>query len=88
LPPGNFGDGSSGIIDPKYYSALALYFLKYIKEYEKHGVKIDYLSLFNEPVDSYTNISVAENIVLLKKFVGPLIRKYSPDTKLTFAEHC
>ena len=43
-------------VDPKYYDALALYYADFVKAYSDHGVRIDYLSLFNEPVDSYTNI--------------------------------
>ena len=37
----------------KYYPSMAQYYLKYIQEYSKIGIKIDYLSLFNEPEDSY-----------------------------------
>src|SRR5664279_543685 len=36
-------------VNPKYYDALALYYLRYLQEYETNGVHIDYLSLFNEP---------------------------------------
>ena len=33
----------------QYYNALAHYYLRYLQEYAKNGVFIDYLSLFNEP---------------------------------------
>ena len=36
-------------VNEKYFDALALYYLRYVQEYEKHGVPIDYVSLFNEP---------------------------------------
>jgi len=40
-------------VNPQYYDALARYYLRYLQEYDKHGVFVDYLSLFNEP-DIYT----------------------------------
>jgi len=46
------------------------------------------LSLFNEPFDTYTRITLEENKRLLTDFVGPLFRKHSPKTKLTFGENC
>src|SRR5208337_4572378 len=42
-------------VDPKYFDALAHYYLRYLQEYEKQGIRIDYLSLFNEP-GVYTKI--------------------------------
>jgi glucosylceramidase len=36
-------------VNPQFYDALALYYLRYLREYEKNGIFIDYLSLFNEP---------------------------------------
>src|SRR2546427_8447507 len=41
-------------VDPKYFDALARYYHRYVQEYEKNGVSIDYISLFNEP-GVYTN---------------------------------
>ncbi len=32
-------------VDPKYYPALAKYFVRYLEEYKKRGITIDYLSL-------------------------------------------
>src|SRR5256714_8337765 len=43
-------------IDPKYYPALAKYYVRYLEEYNKRGIAIDYLSLFNEPENVYTKI--------------------------------
>lgn len=73
-------------VDPKYYSVLANYFAKFVQSYAEHGVTIDYLSLFNEPIDSYTNITDAEMAELLGGHVGPLFDKLGlrPRTKLTY----
>ena len=44
-------------VDPKFFPALARYYVRYLEEYQKQGIFIDYLSLFNEP-DVYTKIRI------------------------------
>ena len=61
-------------VNPKYYDALALYYLRYLQEYEKNGVHIDYLSLFNEP-GVYTKISYPKIRDLLTRHVAPLLAR-------------
>jgi|HubBroStandDraft_6_1064221.scaffolds.fasta_scaffold00044_3 glucosylceramidase len=72
-------------VNPQYYDALARYYLRYLQEYEKHGVFVDYLSLFNEP-DIYTKIPYNEIDVLLKDHVGPLFRKEGIRTRIMLSE--
>ena len=72
-------------VDPRYFDALALYYLRYLQEYEKNGVFIDYLSLFNEP-DIYTKIPYTKIRDLLKNHVGPLFAKEGVKTKLQPSE--
>jgi len=72
-------------VNPKYYDALAHYYLRYLQEYEKHGVFIDYLSLFNEP-DIYTKIPYSEIDILLKDHVGPLLQKEGIRTQIMLSE--
>jgi glucosylceramidase len=72
-------------VNPKYYDALARYYLRYLQEYQKNGVLIDYLSLFNEP-DVYTKIPYKEITVLLRDHVGPLLEKSGLKTKLMLSE--
>ena len=76
-------------VDPKYYDALARYYLRYLQEYQKQGVFIDYLSLFNEPripEGGYTEISYAEIRDLLKDHVGPLLRKAGLKNQIMLSE--
>ena len=42
--------------------------------------------MFNEPVDSYTNISDTERSTLLGQYVGPMFTRLGlrPGTKLTY----
>ena len=73
-------------VDPKYYDMLARFYLKYLQEYQKNGVFIDYSSLFNEP-PGYTNISYEEIRDLLKNHVGPLFAKSGIKTQIQLSEN-
>lgn len=73
-------------IPPKYYPVLANYFIRYLEEYKKHGIVVDYLSLFNEPEEVYTKIKYPEINVLLRDFVGPALQKSGLTTKLMISE--
>ncbi len=81
----NVQDREKQDVSPKYYDALARYYLRYVQEYEKHGVFLDYLSLFNEP-GVYTKIPYDEIRELLKKHVGPLFEKEGTKTRIQLSE--
>jgi glucosylceramidase len=80
-----FNPDTNQDVNPKYYDALARYYLRYLQEYQKNGVFIDYLSLFNEP-GVYTKIPYGEIKVLLRDHVGPLLEKSGPKTRLMLSE--
>jgi glucosylceramidase len=73
-------------VEPKYYPVLAKYFMRYLEEYKKRGIVVDYLSLFNEPEEVYTKIKYDEIRVLLRDFVGPALRQSGLTTKLMMSE--
>lgn len=73
-------------IQPKYYPVLARYFMRYLEEYKKRGIVVDYLSLFNEPEEVYTKIKYAEIKVLLRDHVGPALLQSGLTTKLMMSE--
>lgn len=81
----NAKDRKKQDVNPKYYDALARYYLRYVQEYEKNGVFVDYLSLFNEP-GVYTRISYDEIRELLKNHVGPLLEKEGIKTRVQLSE--
>jgi glucosylceramidase len=81
----NLQDREKQDVDPKYFDALAHYYLRYLQEYEKHGIFIDYLSLFNEP-DIYTKIPYTKIRDLLKNHVGPLFEKEGVKTRIQLSE--
>jgi glucosylceramidase len=72
-------------VNPVYYDALALYYLKYTQEYERNGIHIDYLSPFNEPY-IYTQISIDEIQDLIRDHLGPLFEKEHATTKILLGE--
>ena len=73
-------------VNPKYFDALALYYLRYLEEYQKQGIFIDYLSEFNEPL-IYTKIPADKIRDLLKDHVGPLFAKQGVRTKIQPCEY-
>src|ERR1700737_1752360 len=73
-------------VQPKYYPALAKYYVRYLEEYKKRGITIDYLSLFNEPENVYTKIKYPEIKVLLRDFVGPALQQSRLSTKIMLSE--
>jgi glucosylceramidase len=73
-------------IPPKYYPVLAKYFVKYLEEYKKRGIVIDYLSIFNEPEEVYTKITYPEIRVLLRDYVGPELARSGLATKMMISE--
>lgn len=72
-------------VNPKYYDALSRYYLRYLQEYQKNGVFVDYLSLFNEP-SIYTKIEWPEINVLLRDHVAPLLHKEGIQSKIMASE--
>jgi glucosylceramidase len=73
-------------VQPKYYPVLAKYYLRYLEEYKKRGIVIDYISLFNEPDQVYTKIKYPEIKVLLRDHVGPALQQSGLTTKIMLSE--
>jgi glucosylceramidase len=73
-------------IPPKYYPVLTKYFVKYLEEYKKRGIVVDYLSIFNEPEEVYTKIKYPEIRVLLRDFIGPALAQSGLSTKMMISE--
>jgi glucosylceramidase len=73
-------------IQPKYYPVLAKYYVRYLEEYKKRGINIDYLSLFNEPETVYTKIKYEQIHILLRDFVGPAVHQSGLPTKIMFSQ--
>ena len=75
-----------GVVEPKYYDALALYFARYAEAYKSHGLALTFLEAFNEPADSYTRMSAPELAKFLGQHLGPLFERRGlwPSVKLSY----
>ncbi len=72
-------------VEENYFPALAKYYLRYIQEYEKQGIPIDYISLLNEP-GIYTKIPYSQISKLVSEHVGPLFEQNNIQTKIQMCE--
>jgi glucosylceramidase len=72
-------------VQDRYLHALALYYVRYLQEYRKPGITIEYLSLFNEP-GIYTKIPYTKIRDLIKHHIGPLVQDGGLVTRLMLSE--
>jgi glucosylceramidase len=71
----------------EYYPALAAYYSKYIREYAKNGVTIDFLNPFNEPQNTwYSNETYKAIGVMVKDFIVPRFKADGIKTKIQLCE--
>ncbi|MBC7744277.1 MAG: glucosylceramidase [Flavobacterium sp.] len=75
----------------EYYSAYAKYFIRYIEEMKKEGVRIDAITIQNEPLHPGNNPSLfmlaAEQAQFIKQSLGPAFRKADLKTKIILYDH-
>lgn len=80
-----------GSLQPAYYSAYATYFVKYIEGMAAHDIKIDAVTLQNEPENPKNNPSMlmtaAEQALFVKKHLGPAFEKAGINTKIVVFDH-
>jgi len=82
-PPGFMKDSThmlrGGKLKPEFYDAWAMYFAKFIKEYEKEGMPIWGVSIQNEPMATQRwescIYSAEDEGNFLKKSLGPTLEK-------------
>ena len=81
-----------GQLDPQYYESYATYFDKFIQAYAAEGVKIDAVTMQNEPhftPGDYPGMymSSAQQADLIKNHVGPKFAAEGLDTKIFLWDH-
>jgi glucosylceramidase len=71
----------------EYYPALALYYSKYISEYARNGVTIDFLNPFNEPQNRwYSNETYKAIGLMVKDYIIPRFRTDNIKTRIQLCE--
>ncbi len=80
-----------GSLLPAYYDAYALYLVKYIQEMAKEGIKIDAITVQNEPLHPGNNPSLlmpaSEQAAFIRQSLGPAFRNAGITTKIIIYDH-
>lgn len=80
-----------GSLKPQYYSAYAKYFVKYIQQMKAEGIRIDAITIQNEPLYGGNNPSMimyaADQATFIKKHLGPAFTANNIDTKIIIYDH-
>jgi len=85
---GNFDSGS---LRPEYWNSFTNYQLKFLQQYEKLGLTIDYLTIQNEPLAAQTFPSMVmqapDQRDIIKKNFGPTFAANNISTKILVLDH-
>lgn len=80
-----------GSLKPEYYDAYAKYFVKYVQEMEKEGIRIDAVTVQNEPLHPGNNPSLLmhaeEQASFIKTSLGPAFQAEGIKTKIIIYDH-
>lgn len=75
----------------KYYSLWAKYLVRYVIEYKKENINIDYMTIQNEPNASQSwescTYTSQEEANLLKNYLFPIFKKNGLNTKFLIWDH-
>ena len=84
-------DTRGGSLKPEYYGVYALYFVKYIRAMAKEGIRIDAITVQNEPLHPGNNPSMfmpaKDQAAFVKGFLGPAFKKAGIKTKIIVYDH-
>ncbi|RAK02479.1 glucosylceramidase [Larkinella arboricola] len=85
------GHSKGGSLKPEFYDAYARYFVKYIQGMKAEGIRIDAITIQNEPLHPGNNPSLLmlpeEQATFIKKSLGPAFKAASIDTKIVLYDH-
>jgi glucosylceramidase len=92
-PPWMKSNNSSkgGSLKPEYYASYAKYFVKYIEGMQKEGIRIDAVTVQNEPLHPGNNPSLLmqaeEEAAFIKGYLGPAFETSNIKTKIIIYDH-
>ncbi|WP_460503977.1 glycoside hydrolase family 30 protein, partial [Hymenobacter agri] len=85
------GESKGGSLKPEFYDAYARYFVKYIEGMRAAGVRIDAITVQNEPLHPGNNPSLLmlaeQQAEFIGKHLGPAFRQARLDTKIICYDH-
>jgi glucosylceramidase len=84
-------DTRGGSLKPEWYNAYAKYFVKYIQGMKTEGIRIDAITIQNEPLHPGNNPSMLmlpeEEAAFIKQSLGPVFKENKIDTKIILYDH-
>jgi glucosylceramidase len=84
-------DTRGGSLRPDHYGVYARYFVKYLQAMARQGIRIDAVTVQNEPLHPGNNPSMymtaTDQAVFVKKFLGPAFRRAGIKTKIIVYDH-
>jgi len=84
-------NSKGGSLKPEFYDAYAQYFVKYIEGMKAAGVRLDAITVQNEPLHPGNNPSLLmpaeQQAEFIKKSLGPAFRAANLDTKIIAYDH-
>ncbi|MES2521036.1 MAG: glycoside hydrolase family 30 beta sandwich domain-containing protein [Bacteroidota bacterium] len=84
-------NSKGGSLKPELYDVYAQYLVKYVQEMKKEGIKIDALTVQNEPLHPGNNPSLLmpqdEQANFIKKSLGPIFQQAKITTKIIIYDH-
>ncbi|PJJ58657.1 glycoside hydrolase family 30 protein [Hymenobacter chitinivorans] len=85
------GNSKGGSLKPEFYDAYARYFVKYVQGMKAQGVRIDAITVQNEPLHPGNNPSLLmlaeQQAEFVKKNLGPAFQQAKIDTKIIVYDH-
>ena len=85
------GESKGGSLKPDFYDAYARYFVKYIEGMRAAGVRIDAITVQNEPLHPGNNPSLLmpaeQQAAFIGQSLGPAFRQAKLDTKIICYDH-
>ncbi|MCC3153169.1 glycoside hydrolase family 30 beta sandwich domain-containing protein [Hymenobacter sp. BT770] len=85
------GNSKGGSLKPEFYDAYAQYFVKYIQGMKAAGIRIDAITIQNEPLHPGNNPSLLmlaeQQAEFIKHSLGPAFRTAKLDTKIIAYDH-
>ena len=80
-----------GRLMPEYYEAYARYFVKYLKGMQAEGIRMDAITIQNEPLNPNNNpsmeMSSGEQAAFIKNNLGPAFQTAGLTTKIILYDH-
>lgn len=80
-----------GSLKPEFYAAYAKYLVRYIQAMQKNTIRIDALTIQNEPLNPDNNPSLLmqapEQATFIKKYLGPAFKTNKISTKIIVYDH-